>query len=60
MQLYELKAELERRKPAEYVRKMTEPATRKPDKRGAEADNPRGMGGFGGMPVGGGFGGPGS
>jgi len=59
MQLYELKAELERRQSKEYVRKMTEPATKKPDKRGAE-DNPRGggmpVGGFGGMP----FGGPGS
>lgn len=53
MQLYELKAELERRKPSEYVRKMTEPASRKPDKRGNE-ENPRG-----GMPVGGGFGGGG-
>lgn len=57
MQAYELRADLERRPPSQYVRKMTEPPTKKPDRRAGEEESPKG--GFGGgFP--GGFGGPGS
>ncbi|WP_020475519.1 type IV pilus biogenesis protein PilM [Zavarzinella formosa] len=60
MQLYELKAELEHRMPNEYIRKMVEPPSLKPDKRTGPEENPRGKGGVGGgggFPGGGGFGG---
>lgn len=65
---YELKAELERRKNTEYVRKMTDSPAKKPDKRsGLDAEQgPKSVGfpgtgdgppgGFPGFP--GGFGGP--
>ncbi len=62
MQAYELRADLERRPPSQYVRKMTEPPTKKPDRRAGEEESPKGGfgGGFPGGGFPGGFGGPGS
>jgi len=55
MQAYELRADLERRPPNQYVRKMAEPPAKKPDRRGGGdgEDSPKPA--FGGA----GFGGPG-
>jgi hypothetical protein len=62
MQAYELRADLERRQPNQYVRKMAEPPAKKPDRRGGDREeSPKpGLGGgqFGAAPLGGFLGGP--